>query len=377
MIRKILFLTLFIVANFQTVAAQDNPKKPLLIGATVALTGKLAFSGTATQRGLQLGIEAFNESGGVHGRLLSLVVDDNAGEANRAVTGVTRLLDGEKADIMFSSLSHITQAIRSIVEKHSKIMIYAASIGDIAAGNPLVFRDWGDIGEQISTLGQAVNRAGITKIAIVGEQSEASVLGLKILGEFFKQKNIEVVAEEMFNPGEVDFKSVLLRAGSKKPQAFVFCAWRDSGILMKQLKETPFFSLPTFHVLAPFLPNNDIPEFRKLYAENGAQSVWTGFVPGDSSEGQAAEFTKEYLSRFGEMPRSEAAFAYDDIQVLGKALKACRGIEDASCVVSAVQRTEYMGVAGKLRFDDQRRSNRESFMIKIENGNWVKVSKTL
>lgn len=91
------------------------PKAPIMIGATLALSGKLSFAGTAQMRGLQLAVDDINARGGVAGRELELIVEDNAGQPSRAVSGTLKLLTVEKVPIFFSAFTHITQAVKEPV----------------------------------------------------------------------------------------------------------------------------------------------------------------------------------------------------------------------------------------------------------------------
>ncbi len=374
---RFLLLSLSVFNGYFAAFAQElSPRaseKPIQIGATLALSGKLAFSGVASRRGLELGVQSLNKTGGVDGRALALVIDDNGGEAGRAVSGVTKLLNVDRIDIVFSSLTHISQALKDIVRQHAKLFIYSASVGGIAAENPLAFRDWGDITEQMRTLFSAVSGAGVRKVALISEQSDACNEGFTVVRRLLEQHGETIVADENFNPGETDFRSLLLKVVSKKPDAFIFCAWRDAGTIMRQIKQIGLISIPSFHALAPFLPDNDTPEVRALYAENRSQSVWSGLVPGAKPQSDAQQFVELFKVRFGEEPRMEAAFAYDDMIVLGQALRACHGISDPSCVAARLQGTAYNGAGGRLSFDQHRCSNRESFMIKVKDGSWVRA----
>ena len=120
----------------------EPPAQPIKIGA--ALSGGLAFVGEAERRGLQLGVEELNARGGVNGRPLELIVEDNLGEAKSAVSGVMKLLHTDKVDLVFSAFTHITQAVSSTVSKQKKLLLYASSLRTFAEENPFVFRDYYD-----------------------------------------------------------------------------------------------------------------------------------------------------------------------------------------------------------------------------------------
>jgi ABC-type branched-subunit amino acid transport system substrate-binding protein len=112
---------------------------------------------------------------------------------------------------------------------------------------------------------------------------------------------------------------------------------------------------------------------RALYEQNGAKSVWSGVVSGNL-DGAAAPFVREYEARFGGKLRTESAFAYDDIFVLSEALNACAPEIATGCVTNALTATNDDGVAGRLTFNPQRQSNRESFMMRAHGGEGRKLA---
>ena len=87
-------------------------------------------------------------------------------------------------------------------------------------------------------------------------------------------------------------------------------------------------------------------------------------------------FGKRYTEKFNKPLSSDAAFAYDDIMVLAKALKSCAdkdGSVDNTCFTKEMLKTDYSGIAGHLSFDKDGISQRDGILIKISDGQWVEV----
>lgn len=347
---------------------------PIKLGATISMSGKLAVSGVAQSRGLQLAIDEVNESGGIRGRKLQLVIEDNAGDPKTALSGVSKLFDHDKIDILFSAFSHITQAVKERAKKSNKVMIYAASLGEIAASHELFFRDWGDAASEGRTLAEAIKKDGHKRVALISEINDACAAVEAAFTTRAAELGIEIRARELYTPGETDFKPTLLKLSAKKPDAFACCMWRDAHLVMPQLKNIGLISIPTYHLLAPLIEANDTPELRQLYTENRSRSVWMGFAEGSLDESQK-EFFRKYTARFGEKPRMESALAYDDVKIIAAALVPCvtEATVDQSCLAKNMSSTNQSGVSGPLRFDDQRRLNREDLTIEVRNGTWTKV----
>ncbi len=362
-------LSLCTVVPLGTVDVFAETQPPIKIGATLALSGKLAFVGTAQRQGLELAIEDINAGGGINGREVKLVLEDNAGDAKTALAGVNKLVDVDSVDVLFTAFSHITQAVKERAKRAGKIMIYAASLSDVAKESPLFFRDWGDAESEGSTLVKALVKVGHKRVAFLTETSEGCAAIERSFNGAASAAGLTIVAQESYAPGETDFKALLLRISQKKPDALATCTWRDGALLMPQLKSVGLQRIPTFQFLAPFLPAADSAEMRALFEENGAVSVWLGFVESQLTPAQT-KFFDRLKTRFQAAPRFEAALAFDDMIVLAQAMRSCPSVFDSACVAEKLSKTVYEGAAGALKFDEFRRSNRPDLLIKVKDGKW-------
>lgn len=364
---SLLIASFFFILSTNRTFAQNSDIK---IGATLALSGKLAFTGVSQQQGLELAVEDVNKSGGINGRLLKLVLEDNTGDPKAALSGVNKLIQSDSVDLIFSSFSHITQVIKDKVKSSSKIMFYAASIGEVAKESPLFFRDWGDAESLGTLLAREISKAGYKNIVFLTETSEGCLSFQNAFIKAAEAFNLSIISEESYSPGETDFKPLLMRIAKKRPDAITTCTWRDSAILMPQLKSLGLIKIPTFQILAPLLPSSDTPEIRKLYEENQTRATWHGFIEGSLTNEQK-NFFERSQSRFKSPLRFEGMLAYDDIMVIAAALRACSGSPmDNDCIVKTILKTKHNGIAGLLQFDEFGRSNRADLLIKVKDGKW-------
>jgi len=232
------------LANLAT-ASDELP--PIKIGANLALTGKLAFFGEIQRNGFQLAVDQINAKGGVGGRKLALLVEDNRGESKEAVTAARLLLDLHKVDIVLSAFTHISQAIAPIVSRKNSILIYASTFPDIAAQDRRIFKDHFDGRESGKLIAEALVTAGFKKVAYLSEQNDACdayELGFRRKAE---ELGIIISERQLYNPGETDFNTVLLRLKIKSPEAIVLCTWRDTHLVMSKISELGMIGTPTYH----------------------------------------------------------------------------------------------------------------------------------
>ena len=350
----------------------QNPSS-LKIGATLALSGRYAFIGEAERDGLLLGIERENRAGGVAGRPLELIVEDNSGETKNAVASVSKLVNIDKVDIVFSAFTHITRAVQPIVSRSGRFLLYASSVREMAEQNERVFRDYLDIQDDGQITAEYIAKIGHKRISYMRDESDVCGFHEQAFMRAGGPMGLELVSREEFISGDSDLRTLLLRLYSKPSDVVLFCAWRDSRTIMQQLDQLGLLTArPLVHSLAPFLPVADTTEMRRLYENSKSVTTWYGFIEGSLSAEQG-EFVEAFKQRFGRYPRPDAAFAFDDALVLAQALRSCdarTGEVNYECLSQFLHKIDHAGAAGRLRFNAKRVSSRPVFLMTVEQGKW-------
>jgi len=349
------------------------PKETIKIGGTLALTGKYAYIGQQELNGLLMAADEINSKGGINGQKLEIIYEDNKGDATEAVTNVNKLLNIDEVEIVFSAFTHVTNAIKKVVFDNKKILFYASTVPDIAKENNYTFRDYWDARDSGKAIADEINQKGYKKVAFLTEISDQCMQSEQAFLAKASEFGINITTREQYQITETDLKTNLLKLNLNNIDALVACSWRHEFILMKQLKELNLIGIPTFHIVAPFLPVSDTSEMRQLYEENGAISSWYGISEVPDKEIQI-KFIEKYKQKYNIQPTADAAYAYDDIYVIANALKACKGeIENKDCVSNEISSTKYDGVGGHLEFDANRASKRTVLLIKVVNGKWEEL----
>lgn len=351
-------------------------KEPVKIGATLALTGNLSYLGEAERNGLVLAAEEINANGGISGRPIKLIVEDNQGDAKNAVTNVNKMISLDKADVLVSAFSHITNAIKTIAADNNKVMLYIASIREVAQENKLFFRDYWDAGDHGKALADLVNSKGYKSVNYLTEISGAATSFEKAFNDEAEKFGIKIVHKESFDPNATDLLTPLTKIKASKADALVVVAWRQESILMSQLKGLGMINVPTIHLVAPFISASDTQEMRDLFSENKSLSTWYG--PIDRSAEKSVAFVKKYVARFGAEPRADSFYSYDDMFVMAAAIKNCLSDKttaiDSQCIANELLKTNYDGAAGKLSFDKDGLSTRDTVTIVAKDGKWEDFS---
>ncbi len=347
---------------------QDVSESPLRIGATLALTGQLAELGINEQRGLQLAVEEMNDRGGILGRPVELIVEDNKGDAKEAITTVNKLLNQDDVDLLISAFTHITLAIKQPVAESGKMMIYASVVPTVAQENQGVFRDYWDGHDAGSMIADVMRSRGYDSYKFIGENSEVC----QSFQSGVKSKGLKSIREEHFLPTDTELRTPLLKLQLKSTDALLVCAIRNEPLLMKGMEELDLLKTQTFHLEAPFLSAADTPEMRTIYEKNDAVSHWWGFAEVVSDESQK-KFIDAYEKKFEEKAKPDAGYFYDDLLFFKQAVESCKEL-DKACVENYMIKNTYEGVTGTLDYDESRVARRETFPIQVINGTWVRAN---
>ncbi len=354
------------------IAFDSDSKDTIKIGATLALSGKLAFIGAQELNGFEIAVEEINSNGGILGKDLVLIVDDNKGETKDAVNGVTRLITADNVPIVFSAFTHITTAIAEIVNSNNRVLIYASTIPDMAIKDNYTFRDYVDARDNGEVIAKAVKNAGYNNVALLAEKSDVCDPFFDSFIETANSLGVKTLAYETFQSTETDFRTLLLKLKLVNADALVVCVWRHEHLLMPQFSELGL-KVPTFHLAAPFLPVSDTAEMREIYEKNSAISSWYSILKESKNE-RGKSFVRKYEVKFRSTPRPEAEYAYDLIYVIEKVLENCNADPlDRECFRNEMLKISYDGVGGHLEFDKDGVSKRDVTLITVKNGEWVEI----
>lgn len=378
---KNIFLTVFIVViigfAFWLLAGKSKPSDnfPVKIGASEALTGKFASLGEPRAKAMRMAVDEINNNGGINGKKLELVIEDNQGEAKVAATNASKLLNIDNVDVVVTGFTHITNAIKSLAAEKNKIMFYASTVRDIAESNKLFFRDYWDAIDSGNALAKVIGNDGYKKVAFLSEISDQCNQIGQTIKEDGQKYGFEVIVTELYNATDLDLRTNLTKIKASKPEAIVACSYRHENILMRQINELGMLGIKTYHLVAPFIASSDTKENRELFEKNGAVSTWYGVAEAGIGDKQK-EFIEKYQNRYGVKPTSEAIYVYDDVYILAESLRKCdkvSKVRDSNCIADNLLKTDFDGIGGKLSFDKNGVSTRKVTMIKIVNGLWTEM----
>ncbi len=243
-----LFVT-FIVLLFLVLAsplwAEDAPgvtETTIKVGTICDLTGPLAFYGQELSAGARLYFSFINDQGGVHGRKIEYVVEDDGYRPPKAVAAARKLLDKDKIFCFLAVLGTPScTAIFPILEQEQVPLVgpVTASSSMHTPPKKYVFALPGSYDAQSRIAVKYILESGTEspRLAILYQDDGYGKDGLKGLKEGAKAHNLEIVAEETYKRGAVDFSSQALNLKKANPtHVILYTVIRETAAILTEAK---------------------------------------------------------------------------------------------------------------------------------------------
>jgi branched-chain amino acid transport system substrate-binding protein len=325
---------------------------PVKIGLFVPLTGFVAQTGKDIRDVVSLVVKEKNASGGVLGRQIELVVADDGGRPEEAVNIARRFATKDQVLIAIGSATSPVSLAASEVfgeEEVPQIVVTATAQKITAQGNPWVFRsatpDTKLVGDLTDFIKQRMPQ--LKRFAILYVNDDFGKGGVDKFKAAVQGTGVEIVTEERFASGDLDFTGQLKRIRDAHPDALLeWSRYSEGALVARQMKQIgmvlPHFGSDSFSV----------PEFIELAADaaNGLiyPSPFSAAVGENRPEAQGViAHLKPNLARPLNYQHIQA---YDAINVAIAAIERANKA-DRTAVRDALRKTDYMSARGHFTFD--------------------------
>ena len=343
----------------------DNPIK---VGEYASLSGKEATFGISSHEGTLLAVEELNAAGGVLGRRLQLITEDDLSKAGEPATVVNKLISRDNVVAVLGEVASSRSLEAAPICQQNQIPMISPS-----STNPKV-TETGDYifrvcfidpfqGTVLANFNYKTLKA--RKVAVFTDVKSDYSKGLaKYFKESFLKLGGTLTAELDFNGGDKDFKAQLTAIKASNPDAvFVPCYYTDAALICIQAKE--------LGLNAPLTggdgwESSDLVTIGQDAVEGDYFS--THYAP-DVATANSRKFVADYQKRFnGKTPDAMAALGYDSALILADAM-ARAGTTDGPKVRDALAATKnFAGVTGVTTINGQRDATKPAVILQVRNG---------
>lgn len=343
--------------------------EPIVIGASLPLTGDFSEPGTAAGEGYAIWVAMVNEAGGLLGRPVELVVLDNASDQDTAVADYEKLITVDQVDLVVGPFSS-----RLVIPTSEVAARYGYAFVEPAGGAPDVFNrgltnlffaqpaPGANQADPFSAYVFSLPEAVRPQTFAVVSQDDPFALGvMDRLKAQLQEGGLELVFDEIYPPETTDFSAIAIQVAELNPDLLVGGTILEDSIgQIRAYQEAGYQPRGAFFTTGPSLPG----PFREALG-TGTEGVFAAMSWYPEGPGfQNAEFVEKYIEMFGgsagDIPE-DAANAFTVGQVLQQAVAAIGSIDNAA-LIEELHAGEYQTVVGTLSFDEVGRPQ-GSFMI--------------
>jgi branched-chain amino acid transport system substrate-binding protein len=317
---------------------------PLKIGAVLCSSGPFANIGIDEMRGAQLAEEAINAAGGVNGRKIQILFEDDQGKVDLSVLRANKLVEQEKVSAMIACYGAGAVAYSEMLKK-AEVPLFAM-IGSAAltqTNNPYVFRTFLGDPTVVEGLTDVLRKNGRKRVALL-YQNDTYGRGATYVTRDAKAKGFEIVADEAFPiQGSVDLTPNLTRVRAANPDALVI--WAGTTLDILAMKNMQQLGLKVQVYGGPTMAS---PTVLAVDAAEGA--IVPDAINRSMPSPEQARFTDDFQKKFGSKPSTSFAMSsYDSVSIIAEAAKGTNG-SGAAIKANAEKISVFKGLLGRYVF---------------------------
>lgn len=342
------------------------------IGQFASLTGSEATFGVSSDEGLRLAVDEINSQGGVLGKQIELVTEDNRGQTSETQTVVQKLINRDKVVAIIGEVaSSRSKAAAPICQQNKIPMISPASTNpEVTAIGDYIFRVCFIDPFQATVMSKfALNSLKVNKVALLIDVKNAYSTGLaENFRRVFTEMGGQVISEQQYSAGDKDFKAQLTALMNDQPQAiFIPGYYTDVNLISIQARELGI-TIPLF--------GGDGWESEKLTEGKAGNALEGSFFSThasiDDPNPKIQDFVRKYKAKYnGKTPDTMALLAYDAGMVLFDAIKKAGSTEGPKIKDAIANTKDFPGVSGNITINGERNAVKPAVVMEIKSGKFV------
>ncbi len=359
-------------AQTQQPAAQPASTEPIKVAVVTAMTGNLAATGKQVAAGVQTAAKEWNDKGGIKGRKIEVIVEDDQSNPNGALAAYNKVLAEKPIAVWGPTFTPLVMPLGPVM-KTNKVPTFTSATGAITtkSGFEYVFRvRTNDDEAGLIVADYVVNDVKPKKPAMLYANNDYGKGGYDILKKELEKAGIKFVAAEQFNQGDKDVSAQLLKIKQANPDyLLVYSVPTDSGLISAQAAQvgltakiigSPGFATPEYLQLAKEAAEGTITLIDSMAGMDEASKAWT-------EKARAAN------------PGTPISFVvstnYDGAMMVFDIMSK-QDIKDGTALRDALLKVkDYPGVSGKFSFDPEGNGLHQGIIAKWEKGKLVQVKK--
>lgn len=359
--KKILGVLSAVILALTLASCSKAESNSVKIGGIFPLSGQVAVYGVECKNGVDLAIEEINAAGGINGKPIVLVSEDDEGNPDKTVNAFKKLSTKDGVKIVIGSLtSGCTQAITTLSQASKVVQIApAATAPAITDAGDFIFRACfidpfqGTVGGKFAAETLGKKRAAIL-YDIGNDYSVGLADNFKIA---FAKAGGSIVSEESYATNDKDFNAQLTKIKNANPDVVYLPDYYGTvALIAKQLRAQG--------INVPMVGADGWDGLTSNAGDEVLGGYYSNHYAVDSTEPAVKKFVESFRAKYNKDPNSFAALGYDCVYLIRDAIVAA-GAEDSIAVRDALAKTNGDYVTGHLTFDEKHNPIKSAVMLEL------------
>ncbi|UNK71439.1 branched-chain amino acid ABC transporter substrate-binding protein [Microbacterium sp. H1-D42] len=333
---------------------------PIKLGMLAPFSGSESAFGDYMKYGAQLAIDEINADGGIDGRELELVVEDDACDATAAVAAANKLVtDGIVASVGGYCSGATLPTLPIFDEAGVPMVIPAANSNELVKqGLPGVFLINGTGTQQAEAAVTYAEKSGATKVGVINDATSYSADLAKSFVDQGKAAGLDVLFEATVTPGESDYSAVATQLAKEQPELVYWTGYyQEGGLIVRQATDAGY--------KGTFLVGDGSVDakFAEIAGSGYTDNVLGTFTQTPDMIEGAENWIADYEKLAGGAPGPYSTQSYDAVRVVAEAIKDAGSTEFDKVVAALEGLKDFDTFAGPLTFTDDHTLSGGGFVI--------------
>ncbi len=361
MTKNRVLILLVVLVMIGSLLAGCGESKTIKIGTILPISGQVSAYGIQTRDAVKMAIEEINAAGGVLGKQLELIVEDDENNPEKTTNAFKKISAKDKVVGFVGALtSKCSLAITKNAQAKKVLMITSSSTNDtVTDAGDYIFRACYNDSFQGQVCAQfAFETLKARNAAILYDNTNDYSKGLM---ENFKKKFEElggqIVSSESYAFGDKDFNAQLTKIKTTKPDVlFIPDYYSTISLIAKQVRGQG--------MTIPMMGGDGWDEITNNAGDEVLGCYYSNHYSPDADDPEVKEFVTKYQEKYQITPNALAALGYDAAYILIEAIERA-GSTDPEQIKAAMMETDKKYVTGNIRFNEKRNPIKSAVMLKL------------
>jgi branched-chain amino acid transport system substrate-binding protein len=319
--------------------AQDT----IRIGVVTDRVASAKFYAEPVSRGVELGAKVINDKGGILGKKVELIVEDDQNKPDVSAAKARKLVDDKVIAIISNTGSPATQQAQTVSLETKTLHLTPANSADTLTtqlDNPYFFQTGPLASIQLATLMAYTKSRGFKSVAIIRDNSSLSQSFADSFRKGLDQVGIKVALEEVIPQGATSAVANLQKVRAEKVDAIL-----QAGVLGPEMLQF-FRAYRQLGMNEPILGsyNLSIPAYLTMAKDLMDDVVFVDAFDIDKPEAKA--FMQAYQKEYNETPSSLPAYGWDGIHLIKQAIDKAGALDKEKIRTAMASTTGFVGAIG-------------------------------